>query len=145
MKAFTFIFTRGLFLLGIVAMAISPVMARPGHGPRGFHRMPVVRSYHHLSLPAAAIFAVIGATSYMIVDGLYYRRAGDNYVYVESPPISDQGEESEGIKEGTVVDTLPTGATEVTVNNGAAFYVKDGTWYASLAEESGFVVVAPQF
>lgn len=41
--------------------------------------------YHRSRLPEIATFAVIAGVSYAIVENVFYKKSGDNYVYTERP------------------------------------------------------------
>ncbi|MDX1304364.1 hypothetical protein [Photobacterium sp.] len=41
--------------------------------------------YHRSRLPEIATFAVIAGASYAIVENVFYKKSGDNYVYAERP------------------------------------------------------------
>lgn len=128
-------------LLLIVA---TPSMARPPHEPPGHsmgHRQPSMRVYDGASLPSAASLLLISGITYAVIDGLYYQRHNDKYVYVENPPVAQQTIVSSHT--GTVINALPSGSKTVTVN-GVLYYVHAGTWYAPIASSHRFVIVEPQ-
>ncbi len=126
----------------------TPVMARPGGGPGGPD--PTPPPSHHRSeyglngLPAAASFLVLSGITYALIDGLYYQKQNDRYVYVQNPPTSTTVTTTTTSSNiGQVVDALPSGSKTVTVN-GVLYYVSGNTWYAPIASSSKFVTVAPQ-
>ncbi len=100
-KALTFLFiiTTGL---GFTTQAearksnggksLSSVVVKPSarHKPKNVvvikkRQPPRHRHYRRNSLPRLATFAVIAGVSYAIIDNHYYKRQGDQYIYVESP------------------------------------------------------------
>ncbi|WP_299794956.1 hypothetical protein [uncultured Shewanella sp.] len=126
---------------------VKKVVVKPHHRP--VHNAPKVRSYHHKHLPVTASFVVISGFSYAIVDNAYYRREGDQYIYIQQPPVSAQTTEQaltkkgDGTLTGSIVEVLPANTTTVTVN-GVTFYVDGGDWYAPIAGTPNFVIVEPQ-
>jgi len=127
---------------------VKKVVVKPDHRP--VHKAPKHRSYHHKHLPASASFIVISGISYAIVDNAYYKRNGDQYIYIEQPPVTVQtttdqapaAQTTETIS-GSIVDLLPANTTIVTVN-GVTFYVDGRDWYAPIAGTPRFVIVEPQ-
>ncbi|RTR38719.1 hypothetical protein EKG38_11125 [Shewanella canadensis] len=127
---------------------VKKVVVKPGHRP--VHKAPKHRSYHHKHLPASASFIVISGISYAIVDNAYYKRNGDQYIYIQQPPVTVQTSVNEASMEltsesitGSIVDLLPANTTTVTVN-GVTFYVDGSDWYAPIAGTPRFVIVEPQ-
>ncbi|MGR5237813.1 hypothetical protein [Vibrio alfacsensis] len=146
--------------LGILMVSlITPAMAKPAHKPakhakkvvvikpiyRPVHKAPAHRVYHFHKVPKTATYLVIAGITYVVIDNAYYKRSGEQYIYVEQPPVSVQQEVqtvSSNMK-GKVVDVLPNNAVTVTVN-GASFYVKGSDWYAPIVGSNQFVIVDPQ-
>ncbi|CAE6901268.1 hypothetical protein ACOMICROBIO_FLGHMIGD_01470 [Vibrio sp. B1FLJ16] len=124
------------------------VVVKPNHRPnhnhnhRPSHNAPSHRSYHRSVLPATAAFMMVAGITYAIIDNAYYKQSGDQYIYVEQPPVSSSQQVSSS-QAGQVVDVLPSGVATVSVN-GATYYVRGNDWYAPIAGTSRFVVVAPQ-
>jgi hypothetical protein len=145
-------FKSSLVRYGSIAVLLmtvaAPSMARPhdqSHPPMAQHRQPSMFMYDRNNLPSAASLLVISGITYAIIDGLYYQRHNDKYVYVENPPVAAQKttvDTNSGMI-GTVVNALPAGSKKVTVN-GVLFYVHSGDWYAPIASSHSFVVVEPQ-
>ncbi|CAH1520659.1 conserved exported hypothetical protein [Vibrio owensii] len=155
----------GVLSIALVGM-VSPTFAKPPapkppkHGKkvvvvkpvyRPVYKAPVHRVYHYNKIPRTATYLVIAGITYAVVDNVYYKRSGDQYIYVEQPPVSVQSEvntasttvaANKGMA-GKVVDVLPNEATTVTVN-GATFYVQGSDWYAPIAGTNQFVIVEPQ-
>ncbi len=127
----------------------TPSMARPHNEPPGHsmkHRQPPIHHvYERASLPSAASLLLISGITYAVIDGLYYQRHNDKYVYVENPPVATQQKTvvSNSGMTGTVINALPAGSKAVTVN-GVLYYVYGSTWYAPIASSHSFVVVEPQ-
>ncbi|WP_372378409.1 DUF6515 family protein [Vibrio natriegens] len=119
------------------------VVVKPDHRPS--HKAPSHRSYHHSGLPSTAAILAIAGITYAIIDNAYYKQSGDQYIYVEQPPVSSsqQVNSVSSSLSGQVVNTLPSGVVRVTVD-GATYYVRGNDWYAPIAGTSKFVVVAPQ-
>lgn len=127
---------------------VKKVVVKPAHRP--VHRAPKFRSYHHKYLPASASFIIISGISYAIVDNAYYKRNGDQYIYIQQPPVTVQTSVDEASMDqtaepitGSIVDLLPANTTTVTVN-GVTFYVDGSDWYAPIAGTPRFVIVEPQ-
>lgn len=124
----------------------TPSMARPPHEhprhPLEHHRQPSRHFYDAASLPSAASLLLISGITYAVIDGLYYQRHNDKYVYVENPPVAQQ-QTIVSSHTGTVINALPSGSKTVTVN-GVLYYVNVGTWYAPIASSHSFVIVEPQ-
>lgn len=116
------------------------VVVQPNYRPS--HKAPSHRSYHHSGLPATAAFLAIAGITYAIIDNAYYKQSGDQYIYVEQPPVSASQQASSSLS-GQVVNVLPSGVVNVTVD-GATYYVQGNDWYAPIAGTNKFVVVAPQ-
>lgn len=130
------------------SIQVKKVVVKPAHRP--VRHAPKIRSYHHKHLPVSAHFVVISGISYAIVDNAYYRRNGEQYIYIEQPPVSVQttAEQSPvpnntGAETGSIVEVLPANTTTVTVN-GVTFYVDGSDWYAPIAGTPRFVIVEPQ-
>lgn len=127
---------------------VKKVVVKPSHRP--VRHAPKIRSYHHKHLPATASFVVISGFSYAIVNNAYYKRNGDQYIYIDQPPVTVQtatdeapaAQSTETIS-GSIVDLQPADTTTVTVN-GVTFYVDGEDWYAPIAGTPRFVIVEPQ-
>ncbi|MGR4990414.1 hypothetical protein ACPV3U_12640 [Vibrio rotiferianus] len=155
-------FRYGVLSIALVGM-VSPTLAKPPAPKpqkhvkkvvvvkpvyRPVYKAPVHRVYHYNKIPRTATYLVIAGITYAVVDNAYYKRSGDQYIYVEQPPVSVKSEvntagSNVATKAGKVVDVLPTEATTVTVN-GATFYVQGSDWYAPIAGTNQFVIVEPQ-
>ncbi|MGR5059983.1 hypothetical protein ACPV3O_17175 [Vibrio rotiferianus] len=125
------------------------VVVKPAYRP--VYKAPVHRVYHYNKIPRTATYLVIAGITYAVVDNVYYKRSGDQYIYVEQPPVSVKSEvntasstvvANKGMA-GKIVDVLPNEATTVTVN-GATFYVQGSDWYAPITGTNQFVIVEPQ-
>ena len=122
--------------------AYRPPIYRPPHRPIRPH-------YRRWDLPEIATFSVVAGVTYAIVDNLFYKKQGDQYIYVEQPPVNiinttvttSPNSGYPGL--GTVIHGLPLGATSVVVN-GVSYYVAGGVWYAPMAGTNQFIVVSPQ-
>jgi len=131
-----------------VTVQVKKVVVKPNHRP--VRHAPKIRSYHHKHLPASASYLVIAGISYAIVDNAYYKRNGDQYIYIQQLPVSVETTTGQapplnnsGAVSGAIVETLPANTTTVTVN-GVTFYVDGRDWYAPIAGTPRFVIVEPQ-
>ncbi len=115
---------------------------KPAHNHRPSYKAPPHRSYRRSALPATAAFAIFAGVTYAIIDNAYYKQSGDQYIYVEQPPVSSSQQISSS-QTGQVVDGLPSGVSTVTVN-GTKYYVRGNNWYAPIAGSNKFVIVEPQ-
>ncbi|MGR5131751.1 hypothetical protein [Vibrio alfacsensis] len=150
-------------ILSVLLTAIvSPAIAKPppAHKPvkhakkvvvvkpvyRPVHKAPAHRVYHYHKIPRRATYLVIAGITYAVIDNAYYKRSGDQYIYVQQPPVAAQQDVkmvSTNDMTGRIVDVLPKDAVTVTVN-GATFYVQGSDWYAPIAGTNQFVIVQPQ-
>ncbi len=119
------------------------VVVKPSHNHKPSHKAPPHHSYRRSALPATAAFAILAGVTYAIIDNAYYKQSGDQYVYVEQPPVYAVSQVSSSRQSGQVVDVLPSGVSTVTVD-GATYFVRGNNWYAPIAGTGKFVVVAPQ-
>ncbi len=140
-------------ILGAIILAVTttPVSARPQPVPPPSHHYnnPPHHSYNRLDLPTTAAMLLISGITYAVVDGLYYKEQGDNYIYVNNPPVTQQQTtvttttttKTTGI--GQITRSVPHSAKTVIVD-GVTYYVANGTWYAPIAGNQKFVIVEPQ-
>lgn len=125
------------------------VVVKPIYRP--IYKAPMNRRYYYNKMPRRASYIVLAGISYAIIDNIYYKRSGNQYVYVEQPPVTTVTKEvttvtttqSPAPKIGTIVDLLPDDTVPVSVS-GSTFYVKQSEWYAPIAGTNRFVVVEPQ-
>lgn len=101
---------HSIVVITLLATAtINPASARPqpGPGPRPMHvpRVEPHRSYHRLDLPTAAAMILISGITYAIIDGMYYRRQGDTFVYVDTPPTTQPETKVYGV--GSIIYAVP--------------------------------------
>ncbi|WP_341503881.1 DUF6515 family protein [Gallaecimonas sp. GXIMD4217] len=100
-------------------------------------------SYHRSLLPDLVTFVVLAGVTYAVIDGLYYRKRGDEYRYVERPPAGSYNRvPSSGLPVGTLVSSVPAGAQSVVID-GTSYLVSGGTWYVPV-QGRGYVVVSPR-
>ncbi len=130
------------------------------------YRYPPYRGhyyYNHRDLVDIATFAIFAGITYAIVNDAYYKKSGDRYVYVQSPPagnytIIDSDDvvlssyssatgtsnsntiSNSAYKLGQIVDSLPSTKKSVVVNGQTYFQYQD-TWFLPLRDERKFVVV----
>lgn len=159
---FNFSILRYGMLSLLIATTVTPAMAKPPHAHkpvkhakkvvvvkpiyRPVYKAPVHRNYHYHKVPRTATYLVIAGITYAVIDNAYYKRSGDQYIYVEQPPVSAQQNVNLARTNdvaGKIVDVLPSEAVSVTVN-GSTFYVQGSDWYAPIAGTNQFVIVEPQ-
>lgn len=111
--------------------------------------------YYHSDLVDIATFAIFAGITYAIIQNAYYKKDGDRYVYVQSPPegnytVIDSSDvvlssnsnavANSPYKKGDVVDTLPSTKKTVVVN-GQTYFQYQNTWFLPLRNERKYVVV----
>ncbi|CAH0537821.1 hypothetical protein [Vibrio marisflavi] len=156
--------TLAVVILGLIAPSIAlaeprqpykyrkpaknVVVVKPIYRPN--YKVPAHRRYYYTKVPKHASYIVLAGITYAIIDNIYYKRSGNEYVYVEQPPVTVVKEVNTATaaptnqpKVGTVIDFLPDGTVPVSVS-GSTFYVKQSHWYAPIAGTNKFVVVEPQ-
>lgn len=72
------------------SVCVTAALAQPPHGPWGWHHP--VRPWPRYGtvvrvLPPLATVVTLGAITYWVVDGVYYRQAGGGYEVVAPPPV----------------------------------------------------------
>ncbi|WP_440878740.1 hypothetical protein [Vibrio natriegens] len=139
---------------------------------RSGHRYPPYRGhyyYYHRDLVDIATFAIFAGITYAIIQDAYYKKSGDRYVYVESPPagnytvidgnevVSYSGSNSATVtksssststnvspnspfKKGEIVDSLPSTKKTVVVN-GQTYFQYQNAWFLPLRDQRKYVVV----
>ncbi|WP_028108185.1 hypothetical protein [Ferrimonas futtsuensis] len=138
-------------------LAAPQVQAKPHHGPQHKAKVIVVKpgahhkphhnhyAYHHKELTRIATFAVYSGVTYAIVDDAYYRKHGDHYLYVESPPaghysVIQAGDAGSGYTLGQRLGQLPSGSHSVVVD-GISYHNLGEHWFVPLAGGQSYVVV----
>ncbi|MGR5556769.1 DUF6515 family protein [Vibrio fortis] len=127
------------------------VVVKPVYRP--IKKVPKHRSYYYYKMPKHTSYIVLAGISYAVIDNVYYKRSGDQYIYIENPPVTSSStsitttttttSSSSNSDVGSLVDKLPSGTTTVTIDD-ATFYVTGGDWYAPIAGSKQFVIVEPQ-
>lgn len=149
--------------VSLSSYAMPPGGPGPGPGPdRGPHFI-VHDGYHHerpgrippyyfgYSLPQGVALALLAGVTYAVVDGMYYyRKEGDRYIYVSTPPAGTytvvekaaSTTSSSALEPGTIVSQLPKSAKKVEYQ-GQAYYVVGENWYLPVSGNSigNYVVV----
>ncbi len=135
---------------------VGVLPARPPGGvivvkPGQVHRRPARLHYSAKGLRGLATFALLAGVTYAVVDNVFYRKQGDQYVYDANPPagsytIMNTPDTSSSYHIGSVVaaGALPMGARTVTVN-GIVYREYEGSWFAPMAGANQFIVVTPPF
>ncbi len=124
------------------------IVVKPGH----VHRPPPHRlHYSAKGLRDIATFALFAGVAYAVVDNVFYRKQGDQYVYDANPPagsytVMNTPATSGSYHIGSVVSSnaLPMAARTVTVN-GIVYREYEGTWFAPMAGSNQFIVVTSPF
>ncbi|QIZ75818.1 hypothetical protein [Ferrimonas lipolytica] len=166
-----------LISLVIATLAATPALAKNGHGhdnnhkkthnkvivvkPGKHYKTPKHRSYYRRDIRDIATFAVFAGISYAVIDNVFYRQQGDQYVYVSQPPVGSYTVTTTqttttptaavsataapaasygGYTIGSIVSALPAGHKAVSVD-GVSYRQYQGVWFAPIAGSSQFVVV----
>jgi len=128
------------------------VVVKPVYRP--VKKVPKHRSYYHYKMPKHTSYIVLAGISYAVIDNVYYKRSGDQYIYIENPPVTSSStsiatitttveSSSSMLDVGSLVEKLPSGTTTVTID-GTTFHVNGSDWYAPIAGSKQFVIVEPQ-
>lgn len=130
------------------------VVVKPIYRP--IKKVPKHRYYYSYKMPKHTSYIILAGISYAVIDNVYYKRSGDQYIYVENPPVTSSStrittstttttssSSHSSAKVGSLVNKLPSNTTTVTIDD-ATFYVKDRDWYAPIAGSNQFVIVEPQ-
>ncbi|WP_434584600.1 DUF6515 family protein [Klebsiella sp. R390] len=106
-----------LYALVMTMLIVSPSLALAGPGPGpggpgpGFTPQPAPTPYPRLSvLPDLATTLIIGGLTYYIVNDIYYRKQGAEYIRVDAPSAVNS-------------------SLNVVDYNGKRYYVRDGSYY----------------
>ncbi|MFI3246577.1 MAG: hypothetical protein R3Y10_08860 [Ferrimonas sp.] len=119
------------------------IVVRPGQ----FYRPPARLRYPAKGIQNIATFALLAGVTYAVIDNVFYRQVGNEYVYEGNPPAGNytvlpSTQATPSYKVGEIVAAPPASARTIVVD-GISYREYDGHWFAPMGGSSQFAVVNP--